>query len=72
MTITRLPEAIGLPNVEDVKEDNDHGTLWVYVEGGDQGEEAPEIDRFYARYESAEGYRADYFYFGGKWSLGAN
>lgn len=72
MAIKALPESIGIPDYLEVIEDNPHGTGWHFVGGADQGEEAPDIDRFYVRFESAEGYRADYFHFGGRWSLGAN
>ena len=74
-TITPLPDSIGLPDAKLVAEDNEHGTDWTLIESGDQGKAADDLDRFYARYESAEGYWADYFYLtnrGGYWSLGAN
>ncbi len=64
-----------------VEQDNPHGFDWKLIESGDQGEDADRLDRFYARFESQQGYWADYFYLlgegnvpysSGYWSLGAS
>lgn len=65
----RVPDP---PSVEEVNRELEHGHGWVLIYAGDQGEDAPDIDRFVAVYECREGYRADWFYFSGSWSLGAS
>jgi hypothetical protein len=67
-----LPSEIGMPKDQDVAAENPHGTNWEMVESGDQGVQAEPYDRFFARYQSDEGYIADYFYLNGQWGLGAN
>ena len=67
-----LPDRIGLPDIETVKAENPHGSQWYLYGSVDQGLRANDYDRYLARYNSREGYGADYFYFAGAWSLGAN
>jgi len=70
--MTPLPIRYGRPNIRRVARDNGHGTGWTLIESGDQGPDADDMDRYYARFESAEGYWADYFYTGHGWTLGAS
>lgn len=67
-----LPTHVGTPELATVATDNPHGVGWLPIAWGDQGPEADAIDRYFVRYRSREGYLADYFYFGGQWTLGAN
>jgi len=69
---TPLPAEIGLPDIADVLADNDHDTGWELTDSADQGPQACEIDRYWARYTSDRGHLADYFYINGRWGLGAN
>ena len=70
--LAQLPPAIGLPALEAVARDNPHGSDWHLIGAADQGPTASELDRYAALHESSEGYRADYFYVRGQWTLGAN
>lgn len=67
-----LPIRFGLPNLGRVEQENDHGNDWKLIDSGDQGSGCNPIDRYFARFESSEGFWADYFYIEHRWSLGAN
>lgn len=67
-----IPAEFGLPTLAQVKDDCPHGTGWRLDMSGDQGPNAADVDRYFARFVSAEGWRADYFHFSGRWSIGAS
>lgn len=60
-----------LPSISRVAEDNSHGSEWKFLYGGHQVGSS-EYDKYFARFESKEGYWADYFFLLNHWTLGAN
>lgn len=70
----QLPERMKqmLPLNWFVWSENPHGTNWKLRDAYDQGDDKDPIDRYLAVYESAEGFRCHYFFYGGHWAIGAN
>lgn len=70
-TIRPLPDEIGFPDLQMVREEQTHGTSWVMERSFEQLG-ANEMDRYVAIFRSREGYEASYFFYQGSWSCGAN